>query len=145
VNDGSDEGEDEDLDVGALVAAIAAGYFANAAEYDRTEYDPRAADRDAAGTHVYRLLRHPVTAPGYASGIGGGSGGSGSGNSSSASGPKLRIHPSSVLWRARPELVVFARCAAGDGGWHDMQGVTAVPRAVLRAAAPHYFRWRGGG
>lgn len=39
-----------------VVKAITAGMFMNAAQYDRTEYDPRKAND--AGSNVYRLLRH---------------------------------------------------------------------------------------
>lgn len=52
---------------------------------------------------------------------------------------KLRIHSTSVLWRARPELVVFTKCQQGEGGWYEMQGVTPVTRGDLTAVAPHYF------
>lgn len=44
------------FDLDALLSSIAAGMFSNAAQYERTEYDPRAADDP--GTHVYQLLRH---------------------------------------------------------------------------------------
>ncbi|KAI8469268.1 MAG: P-loop containing nucleoside triphosphate hydrolase protein [Monoraphidium minutum] len=106
------------FDLDAFLKAIASGMFHNAAQYDRTEYDPRV--KDDVGTHVYHLLRHTkLEAP-----------------------LKLRIHPSSVLWRVRPELVLFAKCQQSDAGWHEMQGVTAVPQELLAAAAPHYYLLR---
>jgi hypothetical protein len=62
---------------------------------------------------------------------------------SSADAPlQLRIHSSSVLWRVRPELVIFHRCQQGDEGWYEMQGVTAVTQEALAEAAPHFYRLR---
>jgi len=55
---------------------------------------------------------------------------------------KLRIHSSSVLWRVRPELVVFHKCQQNDEGWFEMQGVTAVPQSVLAEVAPHFYASR---
>ncbi|KIZ07684.1 ATP-dependent RNA helicase DDX35 [Monoraphidium neglectum] len=106
------------FDLQSFLAAIAAGMFFNAARFARTDYDPRAAND--AGTHVYRLLRHTKQdAP-----------------------LQLRIHSSSVLWRVRPELVIFHRCQQGDEGWYEMQGVTAVTQEALAEAAPHFCRLR---
>jgi hypothetical protein len=39
-----------------VLKAVTSGLFMNAAQFDHTEYDPRAAND--AGSNVYRLLRH---------------------------------------------------------------------------------------
>lgn len=39
-----------------VLKAVTAGLFMNAAQYDHTEYDPRAAND--SGSNVYRLIRH---------------------------------------------------------------------------------------
>lgn len=105
------------FDLASFIKAVAAGFFMSAAQFERTEYDAR--HPQDGGTHVYRLLRHTRDgAP-----------------------PKLRVHASSALWRVRPDLVVFQRCQqSGDGGWFEMQGVTAVAQADLLEVAPHYFQ-----
>jgi ATP-dependent RNA helicase DDX35 len=166
-------------DVDPLLRAVASGFFMNAAVYERTEYvDPlldavhgkggqsqqqqgqrRGGGEGGGGggsggggpreVHVYRLLRDPLR------GVAG------------ASGPRLRIHPSSVLARASPPppCVVFCSAAQvssggvggarargggqqqqqGDGVWADMSGVTAVEARWLAEAAPHVFRRRAVG
>jgi hypothetical protein len=47
------------FDLDAVVRSIAAGMFFNAAQYERTEADVLRGE--AAGAHVYRLLRHAAT------------------------------------------------------------------------------------
>ncbi|GBF90487.1 pre-mRNA-splicing factor ATP-dependent RNA helicase-like [Raphidocelis subcapitata] len=106
------------FELGAFLRCVAAGLFSNAARYDRTEFDPRAPD--GGGTHVYRLLR----------------------DTKRDSPLRLRIHPSSVLWRVRTELVLFHRCQQNEEGWHEMQGVTAVRQELLAEVAPHYYALR---
>ncbi|CAG9464413.1 unnamed protein product [Pedinophyceae sp. YPF-701] len=54
--------------------------------------------------------------------------------------PVLRIGPASVLFRCRPEWVVFATVAQGPEGVFDMQDVAAVDPRWLTEAAPHFFR-----
>jgi hypothetical protein len=39
-----------------VLKAVTAGLFMNAAQFDHTEYDPRASSD--TGSNVYRLLRH---------------------------------------------------------------------------------------
>lgn len=53
---------------------------------------------------------------------------------------KLRIHPSSVLFRTQPQLVVFLSCQQNDEGWYEMQGVTAIQPDWLTELAPGVFQ-----
>jgi hypothetical protein len=55
---------------------------------------------------------------------------------------KLRIHPSSVLFRTQPQLVVFLSCQQNDEGWYEMQGVTAIQPDWLTELAPGVFQKR---
>eukprot|EP00878_Enallax_costatus_P030149 GHUV01032806.1.p1 GENE.GHUV01032806.1~~GHUV01032806.1.p1 ORF type:complete len:134 (+),score=34.30 GHUV01032806.1:388-789(+) len=105
-------------DIELVLKAVTAGLFMNAAQHDRTEYDPRSTN--AMGSNVYRLLRH--LQPGRPL--------------------KLRIHASSVLVRTQPQLVVFLRCQQNDQGWYEMQGVTAVQPDWLTELAPGVFHRR---
>ncbi|KAF8058346.1 DEAH9 [Scenedesmus sp. PABB004] len=99
-------------EVDKVLKAVTVGLALNAAQFATTQYDPTApAD---AGSNVYRLLRH-VT-PGVPL--------------------KLRIHASSVLCRTRPGLVLFLSCQQNEEGWHEMQGVSAVPPEWLPQLAP---------
>ena len=43
-------------DIDLVLKAVTAGLFMSAAQYDRTEYDPKSAND--MGSNVYRLLRH---------------------------------------------------------------------------------------
>uniref|UniRef100_A0A383W704 RNA helicase n=1 Tax=Tetradesmus obliquus TaxID=3088 RepID=A0A383W704_TETOB len=103
-------------DVDKVLKAVTAGLFMNAAQFDHTEYDPRASSD--AGSNVYRLLRHMQ--PGRPL--------------------KLRIHASSVLARTRPQLLLFLRCQQNDEGWYEMQAVTAVEPDWLTELAPGVFQ-----
>lgn len=67
---------------------------------------------------------------------------------------RLKMHPSSVLFRCRPTCVVFSMCqqsASGTrkggagAGWFEMQAVTAVDMAWLLELAPHVYATGGGG
>ncbi|KAF6259921.1 putative DEAH [Scenedesmus sp. NREL 46B-D3] len=105
-------------DIDKVLKAVTAGLFMNAAQFDHTEYDPRASSD--SGSNVYRLLRHmqrdrPL---------------------------KLRIHASSVLARTRPQLVLFLRCQQNDQGWYEMQAVTAVEPSWLTELAPGVYQRR---
>jgi ATP-dependent RNA helicase DDX35 len=53
---------------------------------------------------------------------------------------KMRIHPSSVLFRTQPQLVVFLGCQQNDEGWYEMQGVTAIQADWLTELVPGVFR-----
>lgn len=55
---------------------------------------------------------------------------------------KLRVHPSSVLFRTQPQLVVFLGCQQNDEGWYEMQGVTAIQPDWLTELAPGVFQRR---
>ena len=56
---------------------------------------------------------------------------------------KLRIHGSSVLFRTKPQFVVFYQVQQSDSGWYEMQGVTAVQPEWLVEVAPHMYAKRG--
>ena len=59
---------------------------------------------------------------------------------------RLRMHPSSVLFRSRPQWCVFSEVQQSDGGAYEMQGVTAVPEPqMLVEAAPHMYSRKGPG
>ncbi|KAG2488343.1 hypothetical protein HYH03_013033 [Edaphochlamys debaryana] len=117
-----------DRDMDPVRRAMAAGLFMNAAVFERTEYNPLAPESDP-GKNVYRLVRYTAqkTAP-----------------------LKLRIHPSSVLFRSTPPCVVFHTVQQADSGWFEMQGVTSVDPSWLPELAPHMYhrpqpRGVGGG
>lgn len=55
---------------------------------------------------------------------------------------KLRVHPSSVLFRTQPQLVVFLGCQQNDEGWYEMQCVTAIQPEWLTELAPGVFQRR---
>jgi ATP-dependent RNA helicase DDX35 len=55
---------------------------------------------------------------------------------------KLTIHPSSVLARVQPQLVVFRQCQQNDEGWYEMQGVSVVEQEWLTEVAPAVFERR---
>lgn len=61
-------------------------------------------------------------------------------------GVSLRMHPSSVLLRARPACVLFGQAVRAEGGRHDqMRDVAAVEPEWLTAAAPGFFETRRRG
>lgn len=53
---------------------------------------------------------------------------------------KLRVHTSSVLFRAAPQWILFARVTQNDDGWYEMQGVTRIQPEWLQEAAPHVYQ-----
>jgi hypothetical protein len=57
---------------------------------------------------------------------------------------KLRIHPSSVLWRVAAPWVVFYSAQQGDSGWHDMQELLTIEPDWLPELAPQMFYARRG-
>jgi len=54
--------------------------------------------------------------------------------------PVLRIHPGSVLFRCKPEWVVFTSVQQSSNEVLEMQDVTAVQPEWLTEIAPHYFQ-----
>ena len=55
--------------------------------------------------------------------------------------PKLRIHPHSVLFRTKPECVLFHQLVpSAHSAHHDMTDLLAIPLDWLPAIAPHMFR-----
>jgi ATP-dependent RNA helicase DDX35 len=90
--------------------ALAAGLFMNAARLESEEesFGGGAGAGAAEGRGVYRLVRGAARP---------GPGGGGGTAAAAAEEPRLRIHPSSVLFRCRPPWVCFAAAQQTDSGW----------------------------
>ncbi len=54
---------------------------------------------------------------------------------------RLKMHPSSVLWRVRSPCVVFVTAVQGDSDWYEMQDVLAIDPAWLPEVAPHMYSY----
>lgn len=106
-------------DLAPLLRALAAGLFYSAA-VPAGHMVTALGDPGDAGTHAYRLAREPPQ--------------------SQHAPVRLRLHPSSVLWRCQPACVLFLSAPQGDSGWHDMQEVVAIDAALLPEVAPHFYR-----
>lgn len=104
-------------DMEVVQRTIVQGLYINAACFDRIEYNPLSGE-SSPGINVYRLVRPLPT--GHV-------------------GVRLRIHNSSVLFRSRPNCVIFTSVQQTDDGWYEMQGVTAVHPEWLTEVAPHMF------
>ncbi|KAL4419831.1 hypothetical protein ABPG75_006929 [Micractinium tetrahymenae] len=98
--------------------ALAAGMFINAAKLTE-ELAVKLSDQQDMGASVYRLVR------------------SAGGDAAAA---KLRIHHSSVLFRCRPQWVLFYAAEQNDSGWYEMRDVLAIESAWLTELAPHMYR-----
>ncbi|KAL4435416.1 hypothetical protein ABPG77_006178 [Micractinium sp. CCAP 211/92] len=98
--------------------ALAAGMFINAAKLT-DELTVKLSDQLDTGASVYRLVR------------------SAGGDAAAA---KLRIHHSSVLFRCRPQWVLFYAAEQNDSGWYEMRDVLAIESAWLTELAPHMYR-----
>ena len=96
-------------DTVAVRKSLTAGYFANAAVLA-----PHGGGPDGSVFHPLR---------------GGGGGGGG---------VELRVHPGSVLFRARPRCVVFAAAVRTEREY--MRDVTAVEPEWLAELAPHFYQ-----
>lgn len=104
--------------------ACAAGLFLQAARLTG-EVAVSRTDGDDHGAGVYRLVR---------GGVG-----------SAVADVRLRIHPSSVLWRCRPAFVCFFSAEQGDDGAFEMREVHAIEAEWLVELAPHvYTRGKAG-
>lgn len=55
---------------------------------------------------------------------------------------KLRIHPSSVLYRCRPQWVCFYSAQQTDSGWYEMQELLAIEPSWLTELAPHMYEMK---
>jgi ATP-dependent RNA helicase DDX35 len=98
--------------------ALTAGLFLNAACLtDEVSVNP--ANAEDSGVPVYRLVR---SIPGTAT-----------------EAVRLRVHPSSVLFRCRAPWVCFVTAQQSDAGWFEMQDVMSIEPDWLVEAAPHYF------
>jgi len=98
--------------------SLTAGFFLNAAKLSDELVDINMPDADHAGRPVYRLVR---------------------GAGSEASRTRLRIHPSSVLFRCRPQWVCFTTAQQSNSGWYDMLNLIAIEPAWLTELAPHFY------
>lgn len=113
-----------DVDPGSEVAealvrvrkALAAGLFIKTARLTE-ELAVDLADAEHSGHSVYRLVR----AGGEAARV------------------KLRIHPSSVLFRCRPQWVCFYAAQQSEAGSYDMQDVHTIDPGWLMEIAPHFY------
>lgn len=55
--------------------------------------------------------------------------------------PRLRIHPSSVLFRTKPQCLVYHQLQpSASSGYHDMVDLMQIPDDWLVDIAPHMFR-----
>jgi ATP-dependent RNA helicase DDX35 len=50
------------------------------------------------------------------------------------------VHPSSVLFRTQPQLLLFLGCQQNEEGWYEMTGVTAIQPEWLTELAPGVFQ-----
>jgi ATP-dependent RNA helicase DDX35 len=101
-----------------LLKSLTAGLFINAARLTE-EMNVNVANPDDTGVGVYRLVRGGAGSP--------------------AASVKLRIHPSSILFRCKPRWVCFVSAQQTDSGWYEMQEVVAIESEWLAEVAPHYF------
>ena len=101
-----------------VLKSLTAGLFINAARLTE-ELSVNVVNPDDTGASVYRLVRGGAGSP--------------------AAAVKLRIHPSSVLFKCRPQWVCFVSAQQTDSGWYEMQEVMAIDSDWLSEVAPHYF------
>ncbi|KAA6422608.1 MAG: putative ATP-dependent RNA helicase DHX35-like [Trebouxia sp. A1-2] len=103
-------------DLMSMRKALAAGLFSNAAQYVSTTVESR--DKGHTGVDMYHLVRstgHEV---------------------------KLKIGSQSVLWRTKPQWVLFFQVQQSSSGWYEMQDIVTIEADWLPELAPHMYQKR---
>lgn len=103
-------------DLMSVRKALAAGLFSNAAQYVSTTVESR--NKEHTGVDMYHLVRstgHEV---------------------------KLKIGPQSVLWRTKPQWVLFFQVQQSSSGWYEMQDIVTIEADWLPEVAPHMYQKR---
>jgi len=101
-----------------LLRSLTSGLFINAARLTE-EMNVDIANSEDTGVAVYRLARGGAGSP--------------------AAAVKLRIHPSSILFRCKPRWVCFVSAQQTDSGWYEMQELVSIESEWLSEVAPHFF------
>jgi ATP-dependent RNA helicase DDX35 len=101
-----------------LLKSLTSGLFINAARL-KEEMNVNIINPEDTGVGVYRLVRAGAGSP--------------------AATVKLRIHPSSILFRCKPQWVCFVSAQQNDSGWYEMQELVAIESEWLSEVAPHFF------
>jgi ATP-dependent RNA helicase DDX35 len=101
-----------------LLKSLTSGLFINAARLTE-EMNVNVLNHEDTGVAVYRLVRAGAGSP--------------------AAAVKLRIHPSSILFRCKPKWVCFVSAQQTDSGWYEMQEVMSIESEWLSEVAPHFF------
>ncbi|KAG7669128.1 hypothetical protein Ndes2437B_g05251 [Nannochloris sp. 'desiccata'] len=101
-----------------LLKSLTSGLFINAARLTEEMYVDVMNSEDT-GVAVYRLVRGGAGSP--------------------AAAVKLRIHPSSILFRCKPRWVCFVSAQQTDSGWYEMQELVSIESEWLAEVAPHFF------
>lgn len=101
-----------------FLKSLTAGLFINAARLTE-ELSVNLVNAEDTGAGVYRLVRGGAGSP--------------------AAALKLRVHPSSVLFRCRPQWVCFVSAQQTESGWYEMQEVMSIQSEWLTEVAPHFF------
>lgn len=52
---------------------------------------------------------------------------------------KLRIGQQSVLWRTKPQWVLFSQVQQSSSGWYEMQDIVSIEADWLPELAPHMY------
>lgn len=102
-------------DILTVRKALASGMFINAARLT----DEITLDDNNNTINVYRLVRSAGGAAAHA---------------------RLKIHPSSVLYRCRPKWVCFYTAQQNESGWYEMQDVLTIEPEWLTEVAPHMYQ-----
>lgn len=53
---------------------------------------------------------------------------------------KLKIGPQSVLWRTKPQWVLFFQVQQSSNGWYEMQDIVTIDSEWLPEVAPHMYQ-----
>lgn len=55
---------------------------------------------------------------------------------------KLKIGPQSVLWRTKPQWVLFFHVQQSSSGWYEIQDIVTIEADWLPEVAPHMYQKR---